>query len=107
MKFPTVDDICQEICDSNTEVLLSKIDIARAFRNLRVDPADALKFGISWKGQYYLDLGVAFGWIHGSSSFQLLADVIMHIMKCKGFQTFAYIDDFILVNSKPKAQAII
>ena len=69
LKFPTVDDICREICDSNTEVLLSKIDIARAFRNLRIDPADALKFGISWKGHYYLDLGVAFGWIHGSSSF--------------------------------------
>ena len=104
LKFPTVDDICQEICDSSTEVLLSKIDIARAFRNLRVDPADALKFGISWKGQYYLDLGVAFGWIHGSSSFQLVADVITHIMKHKGFQTFAYIDDFMFVNSKPKAQ---
>ena len=104
LKFPTVDDICREICDSNTEVLLSKIDIARAFRNLRVDPADALKFGISWKGQYYLDLGVAFGWIHGSSSFQLLADGITYIMKRKGFQTFAYIDDFILVNSKPKPQ---
>ena len=33
-----------------------------------------------------------------------MADVISHIMKCKGFQTFAYIDDFILVNSKLKAQ---
>ena len=69
-----------------------------------MDSGDALKFGISWKGQYYQDLAVAFGWIHGSSSFQLVADVIMHIMKHKGFKTFAYIDDFILVNSKSKAQ---
>ena len=28
----------------------------------------------------------------------------MHIMKCKGFKTFAYIDDFILINPKAKAQ---
>ena len=44
LKFPTVDGICQEICDNQTEVPLSKIDIARAFYNLRVDPADAMKF---------------------------------------------------------------
>ena len=47
---------------------------------------------------------MAFGWIHGSASFQLVADVITHIMKRKGFKSFAYIDDFILVNPKPKAK---
>ena len=46
---------------------------------------------------------MAFGWIHGPSSFQLIANVITHIMKRKGFKTFAYIDNFILVNPKPKA----
>ena len=92
LKFPTIDDICEEFCSNPSEVLLSKIDVSRAFCNLRVDPCDALKFGISWKGQYYQDLEVAFGGIHGSSSFQL---VITHIMKHKGFKTFAYIDDFI------------
>ena len=54
-----------------SEILLSKIDVSRAFCNLRVDPADAVKFAIKWKGHYYLDLGVAFGWIHESSSFSL------------------------------------
>ena len=29
--------------------MLAKIDISRAFRNLRVDPADAFKFGIKVK----------------------------------------------------------
>ena len=38
---------------------LAKIDISRAFRNLRVDPADAFKFGIKWKNKYYLDRAVA------------------------------------------------
>ena len=47
---------------------------------------------------------MAFGWVHGSSAFQLIARAIMHIIRCKGFQTFAYIDDFILINSKHKAQ---
>ena len=72
-KFPTVDNICQEICDNQTEILLSKIDISRAFCNL-IDPADVLKFGLTWKGKLYLDLGMACGMILGSSSFQLKAD---------------------------------
>ena len=103
LRFPSIDNIVQHISGSDTEILLSKIDVSRAFRNLRVDPADAIKF-IKWKDHYYLDLEVAFGWIHGFSSFQLVADVIRYIMNQKGFQVFAYIDDFILVNPKHKAR---
>ena len=33
-----------------------------------------------------------------------MAEVIPHIIKCKGFKTFAHIDDFILLNPNPKAQ---
>ena len=58
-----------------SEVILSKINSLRAFRNLRVDPRDVPKFGITWKVQYYQDLVVDFGLIHGSSSFQLVNDV--------------------------------
>ena len=48
LKCPLVDDIVQKILDTPGEVYLSKTDVTRAFRNLRVNPADALKFGIFW-----------------------------------------------------------
>ena len=72
----------------------AKIDISRAFRNLRVDPTDAFKFGIKLKNKYYLDKAVAFGWVHGSAAFQMAKE------KC---QIFAYIDDFILVSEENDA----
>ena len=100
LKFPSVDDIVHEICKYSTEVLISKIDISRAFRNLRVDPADVIKFGIKWKDAFFLDVAAVFGWVHGSSSFQLIADAITYIMGRHGFQTFAYIDDFVIVTEK-------
>ena len=100
LKFPSVDDIVNEICKYSTEVLISKIDISRAFHNLRVDPTDAIKFGIKWKGEFFLHISAAFGWVHGSSSFQLVADTIKYIMQHHGFKTFAYIDDFVLVTEK-------
>ena len=45
------------------DVALFKADVAKAFRNLPVDPADSIKFGIKWNNQYFLV--VMFGWAHG------------------------------------------
>ena len=38
LKYPTVDSIIDAIREKDGDVLLSKIDISRAFRNLRLDP---------------------------------------------------------------------
>ena len=104
LKFPSVDDIVNQVRHTKPPVLLAKIDVARAFRNLRVDPADAFKFGIQWKGHYYLDLAVAFGWALGSSAFQLASDAIVSIMRDQGCSIFAYIDDFIIVSNADDAE---
>ena len=69
LKFPTVDHIIDQITATEGRVLLAKIDIARAFRNLRVDPVDAFKFGIKWQNKYYLDVLAVFGSVHGSVAF--------------------------------------
>ena len=79
------------------------MDVARAFRNLRVAPVDSLKFGISWRGAYYVDVGILFGWMHRSSSFQILSDAIAYIMRKEGIQSRCYIDDYIAVVPKSKA----
>ena len=67
LKLPTIDDIVSAIDKVGEGALIAKIDVARAFRNLRVDPADALKFGIKWDNKYFLDKGITFGWVHGTS----------------------------------------
>ena len=43
LKFPTVDDIAQDIIECTEDTFLFKVDVARAFRN----PVDSLKFRIS------------------------------------------------------------
>ena len=80
--------------------MLAKIDISRAFRNLRVNPADVFKFGIKWKNKSYLDRIVAFGWVHSSAAFQMTSDAVIHIMAKEKCQIFAYINDFILVSQE-------
>ena len=76
LKLPSVDDIVDQIRCTEPLVLLSKIDVARSFRNLCVDPAGAFKFDIRWQGHYYLGLVVMFAWIHGSLAFQMASDTI-------------------------------
>ena len=41
-----IDDIADDIIGCRDDPVLFKVDMVRAFRNLRVDPADSLKFGI-------------------------------------------------------------
>ena len=84
--------------------LIFKIDIARAFRNLRVDPIDVIKFGIRWDDALYVDGDVAFGWTHGSASFQMVADAIVHFLSKSGCQVRAYIDDFLVIAPRDKAE---
>ena len=62
--------------------MLFKVDVARAFRNLCVDPVDCIKLGIKWNGQYFIDKAIAFG----------------------GVTLHCYIDDYIGVLPRDKAQ---
>ena len=104
LKFPTVDDIARDIIECTEDAVLFKVDMAHAFRNLRVDQADSLKFGIKWNDAFYVDVGIAFGWTHGSASFQILSDAISFIMGKEGIRLRCYIDDYIAVVPKSKAQ---
>ena len=106
LKFPSVDDIVGKIISlKDQDPVLYKIDVARAFINIRVDPVDAVKLGIHWQGEYVLDLRVAFGWAHGSATFQRLSDTIVYIMNWKGYDLVAYIDDYIGIAPAKDAQS--
>ena len=96
LKLVTVDDIDREILALDRQ-LIFKIDVSRAFRNLRVDPVDILKLGITWDASYYLDSAIAFRWMHGTSAFQMVADAIAHIMSTRRRKVLPYVDDFIVV----------
>ena len=106
LKFPTVDNIASNIIECTDDPVLLKVDVARTFRNLRVVPADSLKLGIKWHDNFYIDIGIAFGWTHGSALFQISSDTIAYIMSKEGIQLTCYIDDYIGVVPKSKAEGV-
>ena len=104
LKFPSIDDIVEAILAEDDPVLF-KIDISTAFRNLRIDPVDSLKFGLKWDDAYYLDLSVVFGWTHGSAAFQTVSDAVTYVtQKMTQTRLLAYIDNYVGVASSVDAE---
>ena len=84
---------------NSINVLLSKIDISRVFRNLRLDPCEYNLMGLSWDNRMYMDMSLPMGAKTGSALFQRVTDVLRHIMASEGVTVFNYIDDVLCVHT--------
>ena len=94
LTLPTIDNIVEKIVKLGRVSMLFKVDIARAFRHLKIDPADFRFLDIFNEGFYY-DTALAFDFRHGSTFFQRTSDSIRSIMMTKGYDVINYIDDVI------------
>ena len=96
LTYPSIDHITQSLVDLGPAAKIYKIDISRAFRQIKIDPSDIDLLGFKIENQYFLDRSVAFGFRHGSQIFQRCTDAIRYIMADHGFPTlWNYIDDLI------------
>ena len=107
LKYPTVDSIIDNINQFNSEGLLSKIDLSRAFRNLHGDPLDFDLLGIHWQRNTFLDISIPMGMRTGSALCQRTTDIICHIMHYKGLCVYNYIDNIICVHRRQISTVIL
>ena len=103
LKYPTVDNIVTQISVIGPTALLYKIDLKRAYRNLRTDPRDFTVLGLLWQGKRYVDVSVAFGIKSGASACQMVTDCVTYLMTSQDHWTCAYLDDIIGVSEPSKA----
>ena len=95
LHYPSVDDIVNKLNELGPGSLMFKVDISRAFRQLKVDPGDIDLLGLK-QDAYFIDQSVPFGYRHGSNFFEKKTDSIHYIMKKHGFNNlFNYVDDLI------------
>lgn len=102
LKYPSVDMIARRIIQLGDTAMLCKVDLKRAFRNLRVDPADVHNLGLRFDGKFFIDLSIPFGYKHGSVCCQRVTDAVREICRKNGYWVWNYIDDFHLVESSDK-----
>ena len=70
-----------------------KVDVSRAFRNVPIDPRDAIKCGTRHRGNFYVDKNLVFGAVNGTLIFERISDAIVSIMRAEGAIVWNYIDD--------------
>ena len=106
LHYPSVDNITATLHRLGPGAKLFKIDISRAFRHLRVDPADIDLLGLQVDQHHFLDASTPFGHRNGSLFSQRCSDGIRYIMASHGFpDLFNYIDDLIYVGLPSKIDA--
>jgi hypothetical protein len=84
-------------------VKIFKIDLARAFRQLHVDPFDIKYLCLYWRGSYYVDTAVPFGYRQGTQACMRITDAIRFILARMGVLVLNYIDDIIGVAPSDEA----
>jgi hypothetical protein len=95
LKLPTVDSICQVLNPLRKDVKIFKIDLARAFRQLHLDLFDIKYLGLKWRGAFYIDVSVPFGWRNGTWACERVTDAIHHILTTNGVFVLNYIEDIV------------
>jgi hypothetical protein len=76
-------------------VKIFEVDLARAFRQLYLDPFDIKYLGLCWREKFYVDICVPFGYRNGTLACVRVTDAIHYILATKGIFVFNYIDDLI------------
>ena len=85
LNYPSVDSITNSLRNLGPSAQIYKIDISRAFRQIKVEPGDIDLLGIKFINKYFIDRSVAFRFRHGLLIFQRCTNAIRYIMAQHGF----------------------
>ena len=94
ISLPTVDYMEQRLLHLGKGAFLYKTDLARGYRQLRVDPTDWPLLGFSHDNYYYVDLCPPFGLRTAALFMQRTSEAISYIHGMEGFLSRPYLDDF-------------
>ena len=94
LRLPTPKQLADRILTLGPGCHLFKIDLSRAYRQLRSDPRDWPFLGINWARGRYVDAAIPFGLRHGASACQRTSEAVSTITfhKCQAV-TLPYVDD--------------
>ena len=96
LTYPSIDSITNSLLKLGPAALIYKVDISRAFRQIKIEPRDIDLLGLKFQDQYFIDRSVPFGYRNGSQNFQRCTDAIQFTMQQHGFpHLFNHIDDLI------------
>ena len=96
LRLPNPATLANKNLEYRRGCLLYKVDLSRAYRQLRTDPLDWPFLMLQWEDQSFLDISIPFGLRHGASACQRITEAVSAIAREEvGADTAPYIDDTI------------
>ena len=90
LHYLRLDEVVQQISKAGQGVLLAKMDIDSAYRNIPVHPADRPLLGMRWKGSIFFDTQLPFGLRSAPKIFSAVVDALQWSFlrrRCPGSHT--------------------
>ena len=94
MHLPSAGDYCELIRRAGRVCYLYAMDVARAYRQLQLDPADWPLVCFLFEGRYFVDISLPFGLRWAASHCQDITNLMAAELRRRGVTLLNYIDDF-------------
>ena len=94
ISLPTVDFMEARLLTLGPGAYMYKTDLARGYRQLRVDPIDWPLLGFQHEGNIYMDMCPPFGLKSSAMCMQRTTEAISYIHGKEGYISRPYLDDF-------------
>ena len=94
IKLPTVEYLVTRLLELGPGAYMYKTDLARGYRQLRVDPGDWPLLGFRHRGLYFMDICPPFGLKTSALCMQRTSEAITYIHGKDGYYSRPYLDDF-------------
>ena len=94
LRLPNLWDLAASILSCGKGALLYKVDLSRAYRQLRSCPLDWPFLAVHCENETFVDIAVPFGLRHHALACQCTTEAVATIMEAEmGAHTHLYIDD--------------
>ena len=105
LTLPTPHDLCQLMKQAGRGCYMFATDVARAYRQLPLDPLDWPLTGFQTRQGYYTDISLPFGLRWAAHCCARVTNLVTHALQQQGVSSLVYIDDFVgLTRSKQAAE---
>lgn len=94
LSYPTVDTLAALIRAEGRGCYLFRLDLARAYRQIPVDPYDYRLLGFHWNSEFYIDTRLPFGLASAAMACQRTTSAVTYMFNQQGFPLINYLDDF-------------
>ena len=95
LQYPTIDNITEKLTEFGSEARLYKVDLSRAFRQLRIDPKDYNLLCLKWDDKYFSDTYCPFRHRGGAMACTRVTDLFRYVMGRRNDVIYNYVDDLI------------